>query len=71
VLGRNRERRLTVPTLLLTGTADPIVTPRLLPGGDRYASDLRIRTVQGCGHLLPEERPELVASTVRELSRAT
>src|SRR6266571_5114395 len=70
-LGRNRKRRLTVPTLLLTGAADPIVTPKLVQGGDGYASDLRIRTVPGCGHLLPEERPDLVASTARELFRAT
>jgi pimeloyl-ACP methyl ester carboxylesterase len=70
LLGRNRTRRLTVPTLLLTGAADPIVTPKLLAGGDRYASDLRIRTVQGSGHLLPEERPDLVANAVRELFQA-
>jgi pimeloyl-ACP methyl ester carboxylesterase len=67
-LGRNRGRRLNVPTLLLTGAADPIVTPKLLQGGDRYASDLRIRTVQGCGHLLPEERPDLVAGALLDLS---
>ena len=71
LLGRNRKRRLTVPTLMLTGAADPIVTPKLLAGGDRYASDLRIRTVQGAGHLLPEERPDLVANAVRELFQAT
>ena len=70
-LGRNRKRRLTVPTRLLTGAVDPIVTPKLLHGGDRYASDLRVGTVQGCGHLLPEERPDLVASAARELFHAT
>jgi pimeloyl-ACP methyl ester carboxylesterase len=66
--GRNRGLRLSVPTLLLTGTADPIITPKLLPGGERYASDLRVRTVPGAGHLLPEERPDLVASAVREMT---
>ena len=55
---------------MLTGAADPIVTPKLLAGGDRYASDLRIRTVQGSGHLLLEERPDLVANAVRELFQA-
>jgi pimeloyl-ACP methyl ester carboxylesterase len=70
-LGRNRRRRLTVPTLLLTGAADPVITPKLLPGGDRYASDLRVRTVPRAGHLLPEERPDLVASALRELTQAT
>jgi hypothetical protein len=34
-----RNHRLTVPTLLLAGTANPIVTPGLLQGGERYASD--------------------------------
>jgi pimeloyl-ACP methyl ester carboxylesterase len=68
-LGRNRNHRLVVPTLLLAGAADPVVSPKLLQGGDRYASDLRVRTVPGAGHLLPEERPDLVASAVRELRR--
>jgi pimeloyl-ACP methyl ester carboxylesterase len=53
------------------GAADPVVTPKLLQGGDRYASDLRVRTVPGAGHLLPEERPDLVASAVRELFQTT
>jgi pimeloyl-ACP methyl ester carboxylesterase len=70
-LGRYRKRRLTVPTLLLAGEADPIITPKLLPGGDRYASDLHTRTVQQAGHLLPEEQPDLVASAVRQLAQAT
>jgi pimeloyl-ACP methyl ester carboxylesterase len=52
---------------LLAGAADPIVTPKLLQVSDRYASDLRVRTVPGAGHLLAEERPDLVASAVREL----
>jgi pimeloyl-ACP methyl ester carboxylesterase len=65
--GRNRALRLTVPTLLLTGAADPVITPKLLSGGERYASDLRTRTVPGAGHLLPEERPDLVASALREM----
>jgi pimeloyl-ACP methyl ester carboxylesterase len=70
-LGGKRRRRLTVPALLLAGAADPIITPELLQGGDRYASDLCTRTVQGARHLLPEERPDPVASAVRELFQAT
>ncbi|HEY9475192.1 MAG TPA: alpha/beta hydrolase, partial [Mycobacteriales bacterium] len=57
----------TVPSLLLAGERDPVISPKLLPGGERCAPDLRMRVVPGRGHFLAEEDPKLVARAAREL----
>jgi pimeloyl-ACP methyl ester carboxylesterase len=51
--------RLTVPTRLMMGGRDPLGTAWL--GGLDGATEI----VEGAGHLLPEERPELVAERLR------
>jgi pimeloyl-ACP methyl ester carboxylesterase len=63
VRGRDRRRRLTVPTVLLAGEGDFALSPRSLPGGERYADDLQVQVVPG-GHYLPEERPDVVAEAL-------
>jgi pimeloyl-ACP methyl ester carboxylesterase len=65
--GRYRGARLRVPTLLLSGADDPAVRPVMLQGASVRADALRVRIVDGCGHFLPEERPELVLAAAREL----
>jgi pimeloyl-ACP methyl ester carboxylesterase len=64
-LGRYRDLRLTVPTLMLAGDRDPVTAAKTLAGADAYADDLTVRVVPG-GHLLPEESPDLVAAAARE-----
>jgi pimeloyl-ACP methyl ester carboxylesterase len=64
--GRYRSERLVTPTLALYGEDDPITPPRLFKGHERYADDLRVEGVPDAGHLLPEERPELVAERALE-----
>jgi pimeloyl-ACP methyl ester carboxylesterase len=63
------ERPLTVPTTLLFGAEDVTLSPAQLAGDD----GLCIQVVAGCGHHLPDERPELVAQAVRGMleSRTT
>ena len=63
--GRYRDRRLTVPTLLLSGAGDPVVTPDRLRGYEEHADDMDLEIVPGAGHFLPEERPELVLERMR------
>jgi pimeloyl-ACP methyl ester carboxylesterase len=58
-----RGARLTVPTRLVAGEGDPVITPALLSGAERYGDDFVIEFVDG-GHFLPEERPEVVVSRV-------
>jgi pimeloyl-ACP methyl ester carboxylesterase len=52
---------LRVPTRLLTGDKDAVIAPVFLEGAERYGDDLAVETIPGCGHFVPEERPELVA----------
>jgi pimeloyl-ACP methyl ester carboxylesterase len=64
-IGRGASGRLRVPTLLMTGSADPVVRPVMVAGRERWADDLTVEVVPGCGHFLPEERPDLVAERAR------
>ncbi|HYH58733.1 MAG TPA: alpha/beta hydrolase [Thermoleophilaceae bacterium] len=58
--GRYRETRLTVPTVLVHGQSDPVITRERVKGWEPYADDMRVGEVPG-GHFLPDEKPELVA----------
>jgi pimeloyl-ACP methyl ester carboxylesterase len=65
LLGRNRPRRLTVPTLMLNSARAGARTARTLRGYEAHADHLRVQMVDGAGHWRPEERAELVAAAVR------
>ncbi len=64
--GRYADARLEVPTQLLVGTDDRPIARALLDGHDRNAPGLTVELVEGAGHFLPEERPDLVTSRIRE-----
>jgi pimeloyl-ACP methyl ester carboxylesterase len=59
--GPLRDARLTVPALLLFGTDDAFIPAAWLAGHEEHADDMRVELVPGCGHFVPEERPDLVA----------
>jgi pimeloyl-ACP methyl ester carboxylesterase len=65
--GRYDGARLRVPALLLAGADDGVVRPRMLEGAERHADALRVEVIEGCGHFVPEERPDLVIAGAREL----
>jgi len=54
------------PTRLLQGTRDPLGTALAL-GLERHGDDARTELLDGCGHMVPEERPAEVAAAVRSL----
>ncbi len=54
--------RLRVPTLLLVGSADPVVTPAVVRAAARPGDALTVEIVEGSGHFIAEELPELVAA---------
>jgi pimeloyl-ACP methyl ester carboxylesterase len=64
--GRYADARLRVPTLLLFGTGDPALHHELLAGYERQADQMEVEKVDGCGHFIVEEMPELVARRARE-----
>jgi pimeloyl-ACP methyl ester carboxylesterase len=68
MLGRYRGQRLRVPTRLLSGAHDPVVTPALLSGWEEHAEDMTVEVLPGCGHFVPEEEPEIVAGAVQTLA---
>ena len=57
--GARHARDLTVPNHLIIGRGDPINVPSLLVP---VAHDI----VDGLGHFLPEEAPDLVADAILE-----
>ena len=63
--GRWRDARLTVPTLLLFGERDRYVSPRLLPGYEPHADQMRVELVPDSGHFIVDEKPELVIDRAR------
>jgi pimeloyl-ACP methyl ester carboxylesterase len=65
--GRWRKLRLKVPTRLIAGTKDPVVKPHTMKGWESYADDMGIEWVEGVGHMVPEEAPELVVERALEL----
>jgi pimeloyl-ACP methyl ester carboxylesterase len=64
--GRYAQARLRVPTRLLFGTGDAALRHELLAGYERHAEEMEVERVEGCGHFIADERPDLVAARARE-----
>lgn len=58
--GRYKATRLSTPTLLLHGTGDPVLRPAFLRGYEAYADDMTLELIDGVGHFIADEAPELV-----------
>ena len=59
--------RLGVPTRLLIGRRDPLGA-HLAEGVEHHGDDARAEVLEGgCGHFVPEERPDAVADRARAL----
>jgi pimeloyl-ACP methyl ester carboxylesterase len=65
--GHYRSQRSSVPTRILAGEADPVIKADILVGFEPYADDMSVEEVEGCGHFIAEERPDLVIERAREL----
>jgi pimeloyl-ACP methyl ester carboxylesterase len=64
--GEFDDARVDVPVRWLSGTEDPVIIPDLLRGyGDRI-SDFEVELVEGVGHWIVEQRPELVLDRLRK-----
>lgn len=58
---------LECPLALITASGDLAVDPREATTVSRLASDVTIERIAGCGHLVHEENPGLVARLVHDL----
>lgn len=69
--GHYRSQRSLVPTRILAGEADPVIRADTLAGFEPYADEMSVEELEGCGHFVAEERPELVIERARELFGST
>jgi pimeloyl-ACP methyl ester carboxylesterase len=65
VRGEYERCRIDVPVRLMRGAKDPVITGTLLRGYESRMSDLEVETIEGTGHWIVEERPELVWQRLR------
>jgi pimeloyl-ACP methyl ester carboxylesterase len=68
--GHWRQYRLTVPTRMLHGTRDVVITPRTLEGYEPYADDMSIEFVPDVSHFIVDTVPDLVAERALEFFEA-
>lgn len=64
--GGDRARRISAPTLILTGTEDRVVDPRNSELLGEMIPNSKVRVLEGAGHLFFVERPDQVASLLEE-----
>ncbi|MGA9358677.1 MAG: alpha/beta hydrolase [Mycobacterium sp.] len=64
------DARVDVPVRWLHGTGDPVIAPDILDGYPDRASDFEVELVDGVGHWIVEQRPELVLDRIRAFLRA-
>ena len=63
--GEYAKERIDVPVRFLHGTLDPALTPALLDAFAQHSSDFHVETVDGVGHSVVEQRPELLVERLR------
>ena len=67
---RNPEsRRSTVPTLCVFGVDDAAIHVSLAAAETANADDYRLERVEGCGHFLADERPDLLRERLEATAR--
>jgi pimeloyl-ACP methyl ester carboxylesterase len=68
--GEFDDARVDVPVRWLSGTQDPVLTPDLLDGYADHISDFDVELVDGVGHWIVEQRPDLVLDRIRAFLKA-
>jgi pimeloyl-ACP methyl ester carboxylesterase len=67
--GRYSAADLRVPSRLMLGARDPVVTPRAARAAAAQSDSLDLELVPNAGHFVVDERPELVAERLLDLLR--
>jgi pimeloyl-ACP methyl ester carboxylesterase len=68
--GEYEDARVNVPVRWLTGTEDPVITADLTDGYAERISDFKAELVDGVGHWIVAQRPELVLDRIRAFLKA-
>jgi pimeloyl-ACP methyl ester carboxylesterase len=63
--GEYADARIGVPVRFLHGIDDPVITPLLIRPFRERSRDFDLETVEGVGHWIVEQRPELVLDRLR------
>ena len=61
--------RIEVPVRWLHGADDPVLTPTLLRGYGKHINDFQVELVDGVGHWIVQQRPDLVLDRLRGFLR--
>jgi pimeloyl-ACP methyl ester carboxylesterase len=64
-------RRLSLPVRALHGVGDAAIHPSLASKTTALADDYEVENVEGCGHFIADERPDLVREGLIALARDT
>jgi pimeloyl-ACP methyl ester carboxylesterase len=64
--GAFRNLRLSTPTLILFGSADPNMRAETLGGYEGHADDLTLEEVDGASHFIADEQPQVVIDRALE-----
>lgn len=67
---RYKDDDLSVPTRLVFSADDFYLPTAYVSGFERHAPNLEVEFVPGCGHFLPEERPDLAVARLHGFFRA-
>jgi pimeloyl-ACP methyl ester carboxylesterase len=62
----DQDRRLSLPTLWVHGREDPYVPVSVTEPLPRHFDNLQVRIIEGCGHWVPEEKPQETAALLLE-----
>lgn len=66
---RYQHRRLTVPTRMLVGKRDRLISPQMVRGLSQHADDLTVEVLHDAGHWLPNECPDVIIGEARSFLR--
>ncbi|KQH81306.1 MULTISPECIES: alpha/beta fold hydrolase [Mycobacterium] len=67
--GEFDDARVEVPVRWLSGVEDPVITPDLIDGYADHITDFEVELVDGVGHWIVSQRPDLVLDRLRAFLR--
>ena len=54
------DKKIHIPALMITAEDDPVLTPKVAQGLEKYIPHIRYHNILGCGHWTQQEKPQEV-----------